>query len=216
MARAEQPARLVDVTKGEIAQSGGGDLLLCDRVVGAVWVQRVAVEHHDVYPAVLRRGEAAQQAGFVGRFEARAEDAAVLLRQFNGRNGARGENMDIHRPSLRAIGRGGGEGVMVSRREKDRARARGKRRKQGLDGFRRDRFAVEHVAREEQRVAAVDAAQLGELRRKLALFFAARGGLLGAESGKRRIEVQVGCVEQFNQGASPSLRWCSGGCACRP
>ena len=105
---------------------------------------------------------------------------------------------------------------MVSRREKDRARARGKRRKQGLDGFRRDRFAVEHVAREEQRVAAVDAAQLGELRRKLALFFTARGGLLGAESGKRRIEVQVGCVEQFNQGASPSLRWCSGGCACRP
>ena len=83
---------------------------------------------------------------------------------------------------------------MVSRREKNRARARGKRRKQGLDGFRRDRFAVKHIAREEQRVAAVDAAQLGELRRKLALFFAARGGLLGAESGKRRIEVQVGLL----------------------
>ena len=36
MARAEQPARLVDVPEGEIAQSGGGDLLLCERLFDCV------------------------------------------------------------------------------------------------------------------------------------------------------------------------------------
>lgn len=73
---------------------------------------------------------------------------------------------------------------MVSRREKDRARARGKRRKQGLDGFRRDDSPSNTSPARSSASQPWMRHNSASFARKLALFFAARGSLLGAESRK--------------------------------
>ena len=191
----------MDVTQRQIVEVRALDLLLRDRVIFAPGACRVAVQHHEVKHAVVRRGKALQQRPTVCAHKARAPDAAVFFRQREAGNLLRRKNMYVFRPIVRQIRAARGKIVVVARREKDLGAQTGQRA-----GQRRDRLGirvirVKEIAREQHEIARVRIRRVGERLQKLQLLFAPDCRLRGAERGEGRIEVQIGRVQKFYHSA---------------
>ena len=98
--------------------------------------------------------------------------------------------------------------IVISRRNKDLGLDTVKEPMESLERIAVDPRAVKQIAAEQQQITA--AAQLRKLQKRLPLFPTALRRLLRRQSGERRVQMQVGGVDQLNHGRPPSRPLCSG------
>ena len=195
--------------EGEIGKAGLRDLRGQDRVIRRRRLRRVPVDDHEVRPAVILCRKPLQQCLAKPRGKARAVDAQILFRQLHGLDGIGLKNMDVFRPAFRQIGRARQQAVMVAGADEDRRVDRRQRPPERQQRLLRRAAAVKQIAGQQHDVAVLRVGGLGQFCQKRPLLLPPRGGLLRRERGKRRVQMQIGRMQKFNQGSSPFLRPCS-------
>ena len=197
------------MSEGEIGKAGLRDLRGQDRVIRRRRLRRVPVDDHEVRPAVILCRKALQQRRAKPRGKARAVDAQILFRQLHGLDGIGLKNMDVFRPAFRQIGRARQQAVMVAGADEDRRVDRRQRPPERQQRLLRRAAAVKQIAGQQHDVAVLRVGGLGQVGQQRPLLLPPRGGLLRRERGKRRVQMQIGRMQKFNQGSSPFLRPCS-------
>ena len=183
----------VHMAQGQVVQPRGGDGGGGNRAVFASSpAVHVAVEDHQLQPAVLRRGKAVQRAALPpGGRKGRAVDHGVLLRQLHGLNLAGAEDMYVLRPQLGRVGGAGGVAVVVARREEDRRADAPQGAGEGLDRLLIGGVPVQQVAGQENRLGPPVGAQVGQALQQLPLLRAPLGRLPGVQAVKGGIQMKI-------------------------